>query len=359
MKKIGIIGAGSIAKAHAAAIGKSESARLHKVYDLSEESSKNFSSEFGCDSCDTVDKLFESVDAVIIATPNFSHYHYCALAIIKNIPVLCEKPLACSLKEAETMLGMATISKITHSIGFNYRYLPIIDVIKESIDNGFIGNIISIKLEFLKNSALRKKSISWRDLGDSNQTSGSFGDLGSHLIDTMLFLTGSCVQENSIRAMTRTAVSFKGDKQVEVDDNAHACCTLENGCFVEIRTSKTDSSEEQGFNIIVNGSKGDISYRTRDRGVYRVRTGHEWKEHVLDYVNQLPDPENEVFGWSDTFLHQINDLCSDKPSKIASFEDGYKVQNFIDRVIMLAEAGKVLHRGNVSHFPEIERGLAV
>lgn len=335
MKNIGIIGAGSIARAHATAINHSKSAALMKVYDLSFEHCKKFTDEFGGLPCESVDDLLDAVDIVVIATPNFSHYHYCALSIIRNLPVLCEKPLACSLKEAETMLGMASISNRMHSISLNYRYLPVMDVLKRKIESKTLGDVISIKLEFLKNSALRKKKISWRDLNDSNQTSGSFGDLGSHLIDSVFYLTGEKIKPGTIRAMTKTVVSSKGGSSVEVDDNAYVCCTLNNGCFVEIRTSKTDISENQGFNITALGSKEDISYHTKDKCTYKVRKNYKWEPHTIAVENKIADPENEIFGWSDTFLHQLDDFCDDNSYKVANFKDGYEVQKFIDEVITL------------------------
>lgn len=359
MKKVGIIGAGNVAKAHAKAVQQLNNAELSKIYDLNIHTAESFAREYGGIVAENIENFFDDIDAVVIATPNFAHYKYAALSSLYSVPVICEKPLACSIKEARVMLSMSDISKQFCATSFNYRHLPIVSRLLHMMEDGILGEIISIKLEFLKDSALRKKNISWRDQSSSNMTSGSLGDLGAHLIDLACFITKQNFKKDSLKSSTKTLVNKKSDGVVMVDDNAHVFSNLEDGTFAEIRTSKTESTENLGLNIFINGTKADFTYYTKDKNKYRLKTGILWKDHYLDRKLTISDPENEVYGWSDTFLLQMESFLQQEKTLIATFEDGVKVQNIIEDALNAGDKNKKLiyiHQPPVSEsFNEIKQ----
>ncbi|MCT9872623.1 Gfo/Idh/MocA family oxidoreductase, partial [Paenarthrobacter aurescens] len=80
--------------------------------------------------------------------------------------------------------------QVQASMGFNYRYLSFVNILKNLIANGELGRILTVRTHIKKNSALRRKTFSWRDGGESLRTSGALGDLGIHLIDMLWYLFG-------------------------------------------------------------------------------------------------------------------------------------------------------------------------
>lgn len=195
VNKIGIIGAGYIARAHMTAAKNIPEMIISGVYDINYQHAQQLKNKVPIYS--NVNELIDQSDAIIIATPNYTHANYAFLAIDKDKHVLCEKPMSINVTEAERMVKKTLNSQLSCHIGFNYRFLDIVQTIKQFIDNDEFGSILSIDLELKRSSALTRKTYTWRDGIESNETSGALGDLGTHLIDILHYLFLTDVNLNS------------------------------------------------------------------------------------------------------------------------------------------------------------------
>ena len=339
--KIGIIGAGNIAKAHATAIQRLDGINIVGIYDLDVVRAKKMADLCHARVCTTSTELYDLVDAVIICTPNHKHFQYALEALEHGKHILCEKPLATTSEEAFKMLHRSRISNTICAVGFNYRFLQVIQEAKQLIDSGSIGEILWLSLTFRRNSALIRKAFTWRDGADSKVTSGALGDLGSHLFDLVTYLTDARFELDSLKSRLATHVSQKDSQSVQVDDDALINGRLENGTYFQVTASKTSPASENGFFIEIHGSDRELRYDSRSKNHYLLKSGLHWDILPLDNSTNYQDPEREITGWSSSFVAQIkawHEQIVGKEKRItnalADFGDGAYVQDVLSKVLV-------------------------
>lgn len=324
--KIGIIGAEGIAKAHAKALSTVKGAELSGFFDVNSLASRKCAFEYGGTVFDQLQDLLNESTAVIVSSPNFCHKEHVLEAMSAGKYVLCEKPMAVSMEEAEEMKNKAAQTSYIPIMGFNYRHLTFVQRLKEMISNNELGDILSVNINFKKNSALRRKKYTWRDHSKSNKTSGALGDLGVHLIDLILYLFNSPFKLDSLKVKMMT------QKQVYVDDHSEVYGQLENHVFVKMITSKCTKTDECGFSIEVNGQNGVFYYHSRQKNEFLLKTGLT-EQMIAMPDTWLTDPENEFYGWADSFRAQLirwmNGIEDRNFDSLATFEDGYKTQFYL------------------------------
>lgn len=133
----------------------------------------------------------DDVDAVVIVTPDYLHHVMSMAALKYEKHVLCEKPMAEGLKEAEDLARVAKKSNRVYALGLNERFRPEVQEIKRLIDNGELGHLNYIKAGWLNN---------WHDwqMSDWHRArvaAGAFSSLGVHLLDIILwFMNGDPIK---------------------------------------------------------------------------------------------------------------------------------------------------------------------
>ncbi|NPC94173.1 Gfo/Idh/MocA family oxidoreductase [Bacillus sp. WMMC1349] len=331
--KIGIIGAGGIAKAHAKAISTVKGAELSGFFDINLLTSRKIAFEYGGTAFESMQDLLSASSAVIISSPNFCHKEHALEALAAEKYVLCEKPMAVSMEEAEEMRNRAVRSAYIPIMGFNYRHLKFVQQLKEMLSKNELGDILSVKIDFKKNSALRRKKYTWRDHSTSNNTSGALGDLGVHLIDLILHLFNSPFKLDHLKVKMMTVVKEKEQKQVHVDDHSEVYGQLENKVFVKMVTSKCTKTEDCGFSIEVNGQNGVFYYHSSQGNEFLLRNGLT-EQRVALPDNFLTDPQTEFYGWADSFRSQLIEwmkgIQDHNFARLATFEDGYQTQFYLN-----------------------------
>ncbi|MEM2936157.1 MAG: Gfo/Idh/MocA family oxidoreductase, partial [Candidatus Bathyarchaeia archaeon] len=146
------------------------------------------------------DKRIELVDNGL---PNNEHHDPCIAAAEAGKHVLCEKPLAMNVKEAQEMYRAVEKAKVKHMVGFNYRFVPAIRLAKKLIDEGYIGKILQFRGVYLQEWIMDPTfPLVWR-LQKKICGSGALGDLGAHILDLARFLVGDVA---SLCGMTKTFI---------------------------------------------------------------------------------------------------------------------------------------------------------
>lgn len=125
----------------------------------------------------------EEIEAVVVVTPNYLHHAMAMAALEYGKHVLCEKPMAQNLEQAEDLARVAKKSKGIYALGLNERFRPEVQEIKRLIDNGDLGPLNYIKTGWLNN---------WQDwqMSDWHRAriaAGAFASLGVHLLDVVLW----------------------------------------------------------------------------------------------------------------------------------------------------------------------------
>ena len=146
----GILGTGNIAKTFAKAIKDTSVSNLLAVGSRSKESAELFSSKFSCIGYGSYEQLLDNkeINAIYIATPHPSHFELSYQALMKDKPVLCEKPISMNSSEALALFELAKNRKLLLMEAFMYRMHPQTDKIRQLIEENFKNKKIEIKASF-------------------------------------------------------------------------------------------------------------------------------------------------------------------------------------------------------------------
>ena len=308
---IGIIGCGNIAKAHIKALSKINNVASILLYDTN-ENNVHSASEVSSKPIFIKNNISEIVgqsDGIIICTPNHTHEMIIKeISTLKDIPIVCEKPLSTNIDSAYRICEVANKKSI---ISFNYRYNKLIEAIINIIGIYEFGKINYFYASFNKDSALRRKHLTWRDTADQNASSGALGDLSCHLIDLFTYISKQDVLYESVRVSKDTAVKEKAGGLVSVDDNGYIFGVGENGCIFKIKASKVEKDEPKGLHLNLIFENGEIKYTPEKSNEINVKlfSSENWINHGVLDEHLIPDPENEVSYWSDSFYSMLNEWC--------------------------------------------------
>jgi predicted dehydrogenase len=302
----------------------------------------------------------ERIQLVDNCLPNNMHAEPCIAAVEAGKHVICEKPLAGTLKEARAMYEAAERAGVKHMTAFNYRFIPALRLARNLIDEGYIGRILQFRAAYLQEWIMDPNfPLVWR-LRKSIAGSGALGDLGAHIVDLARFLVGDVV---SICGMTETFVKErplqddpKKRGKVDVDDAFIAMVRFKNGAIGSLESSRFCAGRKNYQRIEVHGTDGSISFnleRLNELDVYSKKDQDDRMGFrnimVTESVHPFMErwwPHGHIIGWEHTFVHEIYHLIdcivNDKPVSPmgGTFYDGLKCQEILNAIEESSEKGK-------------------
>src|SRR5262245_62573393 len=174
------------------------------------------------------------VDLVDICTPGDSHLPIALAAAASGKAILCEKPLANTLAEAEQMLAAVQRSGVLHALCHNYRRAPAVQLAKQVVAEGRLGRIHHFRGTYLQDWIVDPAfPLVWR-LQKERAGSGALGDIASHSIDLARFLVGEIAEVSGLLETfvpERPLEGGGGRGAVTVDDAALALMRFANGAI--------------------------------------------------------------------------------------------------------------------------------
>ncbi|WP_181684666.1 Gfo/Idh/MocA family protein [Halorhabdus salina] len=305
----------------------------------------------------------DDIDILYNLGPNNLHAEPSIAALEDDVHVFCEKPLAHTLEAAEEMAAAARTSDGRTGIAFNYRFVPAIQLARELIERGELGEIYHVRARYLQDwLADPEAPWSWRN-DESVAGSGALGDLGAHSIDLAQFLLADRVERVSghlrtfvdERPVPDGAGGIDGDgggsetRPVTVDDAFSTQATFEGGAMGTFEASRMATGHDNGNVIEVNGSKGSLRFDLERLNELDVkRPDGRGFETVL--VTEEDDPYGDrwwpaghVLGWEHTFVHEnaaFLDAVESGNKYEPDFEDGLQVQRVLDAIERSDERGE-------------------
>lgn len=343
MKKVCIIGCGMIAQnAHIPAYQYwSEDFEIVAVCDAFEEAAKKVAKEKGIPNyySDAAIMLQEmKPDLVSVCTPNMLHKEYVMLALSYGANVLCEKPLALNYQDVVEMFAFAKEKGVALMACQTLRFMPERKAAYKLVKNGEVGKVYSCEF-----SRVRSRGIpNWGKFHIKKYNGGgSFLDMGSHSIDSALWLIGNPKPVSVTAAMhtvhaeeivdPKRAGAFMGGvsnkdfhpEDMNVESFASGSVTFENGTIMLFKATWAANLKDEN-SICVAGEK--LGFNTEKREIYRGGETYPMEVEQCEFDSHPFFGHFQVIGNFARYLHGEEDLIVKPEETIhatAIMEAGY------------------------------------
>lgn len=207
--------------------------------------------------------LADGIDFVIVATPNHLHYPVAKSFLDAGIHVICDKPLAYSLKEARELAELAERGRTLFALTHNYTGYPLVRQARDIVRNGELGAIRKVLVEYNQDWLMMplertgNKQAEWRTDPARAGVSCCVGDIGTHAANLVEFVTG-----REITAVCADLSSFVEGRRL--DDDANVLLRLSGQAKGTLVCSQVACGEENNLNIRVYGSAAGLEWHQQE-----------------------------------------------------------------------------------------------
>lgn len=288
------------------------------------------------------------VDVVDICTPNHMHREMALAAIAAGKHVYCEKPLANTAAEAKEIADAAAAAGVRHLIGFNYICNPMVQLAKQMIAAGELGEIFGFNGVYFEDY-MADPAVPWSWRCDRKLAgAGALADLGSHLINTAHFLLGDITRVSgtlqTVNPVRRDPADGR-DKPVENEDIAHVIVDFRRGFPGNFSISRVATGYKCGLRWSVFGTRGALEFdqermnelRYYDgadrRGRHGFRTLLVSTDHP-DFKPFCPAPGHGL-GYNDLKVIEVRNVVkaiAQGSTGWPDFYEGWRVQQVMDAI---------------------------
>jgi predicted dehydrogenase len=226
------------------------------------------------------------VDIVDICTPPGTHTEIASAAAAAGKSVICEKPLAITYAQAASAVDAVNRAGVLNAVGFNYRRLPAVSLMKRMVDEGAVGKVRLLRATWLSDEFVDSAiPFDWRF--DRSAGGTTIADLGSHLVDMATWMAGNVAE---VCGQSETFIRERSKRAVTVDDASSALVRFESGARGVFEMARVAVRRPCDFTIEINGDSGTLAFeyarlnellygegadRAELYGMRRIRTEHE------------------------------------------------------------------------------------
>ncbi len=337
--KIGIIGSGNIAQnAHIPSYLKMEDAVLAGVYDIHQGRSKEVAEKYNMKSYESLDAMLsDDIDAVSICTWNNGHAESAIKACKAGKHVLCEKPMAMTVAEAEEMQKAANANKKVFMMGFVNRFRSESKLINEMRELGNFGDIY-----YARTTLLRRRGTPLGWFTDSTKSGGGpVIDIGVHILDLSWYLMGRPepvsvlaqthykLGDYQTKGVTRWCAFDTDDLVFNVEDSAAGVVTFKGGKTINFDVSWAINGTAD-MNTLLYGDKAGVSLAPFT--IFGEDAGY--------LTDNKPTVANE--NMFDNEIRHFLDCIKEGKEPIATAADGVNIQKILCGIYESAKLGKVV-----------------
>jgi predicted dehydrogenase len=278
--KAAIVGTGFIGPAHLEALRRLPNIEVSALCEVTMELAKEKAAALGIPNAYTFEEMLlqKDIDVVHICTPNFLHFSQSKAALLAGKHVVCEKPLATKIGEAEELVALAKEKGLVNAVHFNLRYYPVVRQMKTMRESGELGEVYSIMGSYLQDWLYLNTDYNWRLEPDKSGDSRAIADIGSHLLDLTEYVTGLRVTEVMADFSTVHKTRLKPLKPIETysgkmlqasdyaevpintEDHASVLLRFDNGNKGSVTVSQVNAGRKNRLNIEIAGSKAAFEW---------------------------------------------------------------------------------------------------
>lgn len=367
--KIGVAGVGFIGPAHIEALRRVPNLEVVSISHNIEDEVADKAKQLGIDKYySNFDEQLanDNLDCIHICTPNFLHYEMSKKALEAGIHVVCEKPLATTIEEAEELVELAAAKGLVNAVHFNIRYYPIVRQMKQMVAEGKIGTIYSVIGSYLQDWLYYDTDYNWRLEPDKSGDSRAVADIGSHLIDLLEYVTGLSITAvfadmntvHKVRKKPLKAIeTYSGkilkpedyeDVPINTEDYASILLRFDNGNKGVVTVSQVSAGRKNQLAIEVAGAQQNMKWNSESPNELWIGNRDEPNQLLLRdpalfskeaaAIAALPGGHNE--GFADTSKEMFKEVYAavaegkqpDAPL-FPTFKDGLRELILCERIL--------------------------
>jgi predicted dehydrogenase len=298
------------------------------------------------------------VDVIHICTPNSFHAEVARAALEAGKHVVCEKPLATSLADAQMLAELAARKGLVATVPFVYRFHPMVREAQGRVRSAETGRLYLIHGSYLQDWLLQPGDTNWRVDAAAGGASRAFADIGSHLCDMIEFLTGerfvSLIAtlgrpiEQRAAAEHRVAFQSGGEttttKAVATEDLACLIARTDRGTLASLTVSQVSAGRKNRLWVEIDGANQSVVFdqenpeqlwvgrREGTTLLVRDPTQGSAEQRRLAYL-----PAGHAQGYADCFDAFVGDtyaaIHGGKPAGLPDFNAGARSMSIVEAVL--------------------------
>jgi predicted dehydrogenase len=347
--RAGIIGTGFMGTVHARSILRAGGV-ITRIVGSSPASSHAAAERVGATTpTDTVEQLLaaDDVDIVHICTPNATHAPLVRAAIATGKHVICEKPLAVDVLEAQELITLAEAAGVTATVPFVYRFYPTVREARAKVIDGSVGTVRLLHGSYLQDWLALDTDDDWRVDAAAGGASRAFADIGVHWCDLVEFVSGHRISALSARLVV--AVPNRGGRPVQTEDAAVVMFETDRGATGSVTISQVSHGRKNRLSFTVDGSAESLFLDQENpetlwiggRNVNRqLLRGTDGSAAAARYSVV---PAGHPQGYQDCFAAFVGDtyaaLTGELPDGLPTFADGLRAARLTQAVLDSSRKG--------------------
>jgi predicted dehydrogenase len=346
---VGIVGGGFMATVHSRAV-RAAGGRLVGIVSSSPERSEAAAKELGIErGYGSLGELLadDAIQVVHVCTPNAVHAEQVREIIRAGKHVVCEKPLATTVADAEEITALA--EGITATVPFVYRFHPMVREARARVAAGEVGRLLTIRGAYLQDWLLERTDDNWRVDAGLGGASRAFADIGSHLVDLTEFVTGDRVSRLS--ATKRTFVEDRASHgAVTTEDAVAVVIETVGGAIGSLLVSQLAAGRKNHLQLEISGSAESLVFDQEQpeslwigRRAGSVLLPRDADQLSPDAARFCTTPAGHPQGYQDAFNAFVADsyaaIGGAQPDGLPRFADGLRAARITQAVLDSATTG--------------------
>lgn len=299
--------------------------------------------------------MSDGIDFVIVATPNHLHLPAARAFLEAGVHVVCDKPLAADLEQAEQLAAVAGNSGRLFALTQTYTGYPMVREARHLVASGRLGELRKVQVEYnqdwLKDPIERdgNKQASWRTDPARAGISCSVGDIGTHAQNLLEYVSGQAVT-----SVCAELTSFVAGRRL--DDDASMLLRLDGGARGTLVCSQVACGEENDLNLRIYGTDAGLEWRQLQPNTLIVKpAGGPWENHrsAAGYLGEASraatrtpagHPEGYLEAFANIYLDFIADVrrvgAGESPRRnYPGVDDGLRSMRFVEAAVTSSKRG--------------------
>jgi predicted dehydrogenase len=338
MVKVALVGVGKMGMSHYAILSAHPDVDVVAICDNAGYLTSTFRKQTGVNTYKDVNKMLEEcdLDAIVVSTPNSTHYTIAKTALDRKLHIFMEKPLCLDARQSDELARLAAKNNLISQVGYHNRFIGTFQEMRRLVQSGAIGDVYHVEGKAFGQVVIRPKpGRTWRS--KKSEGGGCLHDYACHVLDLMNFVAGP--PEKVVSAQLQAIFSS------DIEDAVYATLAYRSGATGLLEANWSDESvRKMSTTITAYGTNGKIITDRQELRVY-MKPGSSFEQYnegwTMRYITELQKPVNfylrgeEYTSQLDQFISSIQ---GEKGGVVSSFESAAETDRIIDEIVSIGKA---------------------